>query len=174
MVLAFNMLGDALRDLGIDRERVEMLPSKLDMRLCQRDRHAGDERALFGADVEEGLTPILRRDRSCCDEIRLTRKARLAMATIPGTLLLAISSPYARRGTEASVGTAIVIGTAGQCPKSRPNAARALLRPLGYHPGMPDDTTRCRSLLTTAPVGALVPADVPRAHGKWQRSPPRC
>jgi hypothetical protein len=32
---------------------------------------------------------------------------------------------------------------------------------LGYHPGMPDDTTRRHHLLTTALVGALLPGDVP-------------
>jgi hypothetical protein len=39
---------------------------------------------------------------------------------------------------------------------------------LGYHPGMPDDTPLHCSLLTTALVGALLPADVP--EGRMMRA----
>jgi hypothetical protein len=43
---------------------------------------------------------------------------------------------------------------------------------LGYYPEMPDDTARRRSLLTTALIGALLPAPVPegRIVRAWLRA----
>jgi hypothetical protein len=42
--------------------------------------------------------------------------------------------------------------------------AYTLLWGFGYHPGMSDDTARRRHLVTTAMVGALLPADVPEGQ----------
>ena len=49
-------------------------------------------------------------------------------------------------------------------PEVSPEAARALLGALSYHPEMPDDIATRRALLTTALVGALLPGHVPEGR----------